>query len=467
MQSRRSFIKNVALAIPVFSLSGMLLSSCGKNDDLKRKTRKKIGIIGAGISGLHAAMLLHSNQEFEVEILEASDRIGGRIYSIENAFGMGSIEMGASDIYGSNNAWFEMVKRSNTSIIGSTTTSTFVIGNEVLSQSDIEKDSDFRQMENNLISLKSFNSGADMSIEDFMDANNVPAKVRFIFQGKTEQFVGTSLDRAAVVGNNSEGIGKMTESVYRSNGKSFGNILLDQYAPILPFVSNNTIVRSIDYAGDKIRVKDQYQVEHVYDKLIITVPLSILKLRPNQVNGIEFIPALPSSKSEAMDKLGMDASVKIHLKVNKKFWNTGTNTIFTDGTIKRFEIIKSEDSKGQYLISANVNGELAETLLNNMNEDEIIRMIKNEWKESLGQDVANSIVDHKVIFWSKEAFIQGSFSYHKVGGGMENRAELARPVQNKIYFAGEACNIANNSGTVHGAIETAIVAVNSLSKAVA
>lgn len=43
-----------------------------------RSERKKVIVVGAGVSGLHAAAVLHRHG-CEVVILEARDRIGGRI----------------------------------------------------------------------------------------------------------------------------------------------------------------------------------------------------------------------------------------------------------------------------------------------------------------------------------------------------------------------------------------------------
>ena len=45
---------------------------------------KSVIIIGAGVAGLSAAARLHQNPEFKVTVLEASDRIGGRVYSKEH-----------------------------------------------------------------------------------------------------------------------------------------------------------------------------------------------------------------------------------------------------------------------------------------------------------------------------------------------------------------------------------------------
>lgn len=48
---------------------------------MKESEKKRLAIVGAGISGLYLAYLLQ--KDFEVTLLEARERIGGRIFSIE------------------------------------------------------------------------------------------------------------------------------------------------------------------------------------------------------------------------------------------------------------------------------------------------------------------------------------------------------------------------------------------------
>jgi monoamine oxidase len=53
--------------------------------------------------------------------------------------------------------------------------------------------------------------------------------------------------------------------------------------------------------------------------------------------------------------------------------------------------------------------------------------------------------------WSKDPFARGAYSYAAVGG-LEARRRLAEPIENTLYFAGEATNTQGYSGTVHGAL---------------
>lgn len=70
---------------------------------------KKIVIIGAGFSGIACAAKLLENDFEDVIILEAEDRIGGRIHSID--FGNGKLDLGSQWVQGEeNNVIYEMTK---------------------------------------------------------------------------------------------------------------------------------------------------------------------------------------------------------------------------------------------------------------------------------------------------------------------------------------------------------------------
>lgn len=70
---------------------------------------KKIVIIGAGFSGIAAGVKLMENDYEDIVILEAEDRIGGRIHSID--YGTGKIDLGAQWVQGEkNNVIYDMTK---------------------------------------------------------------------------------------------------------------------------------------------------------------------------------------------------------------------------------------------------------------------------------------------------------------------------------------------------------------------
>ncbi len=448
MNSRRSFIKNIAFALPALSLAEILLaSSCSKSAD--KKHVKRIGIIGAGISGLQVAYLLKLQNQFDLEILEASDNIGGRIQSLNNNqfSSANNIELGAQFAYGNtNNAWYDMISKYNPINTDAYKAKAYVIDETIKSESTLSSDADFVKV-NKIINSTYGYASNDVSIEQFMMNNNVPERVKFIYQNNMETCSGGSMDRVSLLMANEEGLKNRQQDQYRLKNTNFTEVLTKQYSSVLTKVRNNTVVKEIEYSGDVVKVKDQNGLVRIYDKLIVTVPLSILK-----DGDIKFSPELPKAKHEAMEMLGMDAGIRVILKVKTKFWPNDTTVLYSGGDAGIFNIEK--DSDNNYLLSSMIVGKTAEKM-NNRSEANVLSDIQADFTTAFGADAANSIVDSKVVFWSDMPYIKGTYSYQKVGGSMANREALAKAIDQKIFFAGEATNAKGNSGSIHGALETA------------
>ena len=97
---RRTFILNALKSVPVvLTLPGML-SSCSEDEETDVSAAdKSVIIIGAGISGLAAANKL-KERGFTVTVLEAQDKVGGRLRT-DRSLGL-AFDEGASWIHGPN-----------------------------------------------------------------------------------------------------------------------------------------------------------------------------------------------------------------------------------------------------------------------------------------------------------------------------------------------------------------------------
>jgi monoamine oxidase len=67
--------------------------------------------------------------------------------------------------------------------------------------------------------------------------------------------------------------------------------------------------------------------------------------------------------------------------------------------------------------------------------------------------------------WGIDPFARGSYSY-ALPGHADDRARLAAPVEDRIFFAGEACS-RDSYSTAHGAYETGVAAAENALKALA
>ncbi len=63
--------------------------------------------------------------------------------------------------------------------------------------------------------------------------------------------------------------------------------------------------------------------------------------------------------------------------------------------------------------------------------------------------------------WQSDPFSRGAYSYSKVGSDGAQQV-LGAPVENVLFFAGEATDVSGHNGTVHGAIASGYRAVEEI-----
>jgi monoamine oxidase len=462
MSTRRAFLRNVILAIPAYSMAGMLLSSCGKEESNTKSKRKKIGILGAGVSGLHAALLLHNHQSYDIEILEASDRIGGRILSQENLFGLCDVENGASHLFGQSHPFYNTLSNSNQlELMTEDGRVYFSEKDGKKSQSEMETDTDYKKLQWGMDYLKAYQSTSVQKYDSYLNSIGIPERVQYIFKAQTEPLLGAGIQQVEVNENSKSKVNLLNDSIYKVKNGKLSETLFYRYKSILPYVNNNVRAVKVEYNSDKVLVTDHLQWVHQYDQLLITLPVSILKLEASHPNAIQFSPALPENKLSALQQLKMDGGFRIHLRLNKKFWEGDKKQIFIDSSIKKYDVQFSNES--QYVLSADVMGEEAKNEFYNLSESEIENKIKSNWKKCLGKEIADSIIDVKIKDWGKDSNILGCFSYNGENYNQNTRDNLSKNINNKLYFAGEACH-SSKSGTIQGAIETAEMSVSMIEK---
>lgn len=79
------------------------------------------------------------------------------------------------------------------------------------------------------------------------------------------------------------------------------------------------------------------------------------------------------------------------------------------------------------------------------------------------QNLENEIAAAYFHNWQTDPFCRGAYSYAKVGADGA-QASLAAPVDNTLFFAGEATDTSGNNGTVHGAIASGYRAAQEILK---
>jgi lysine-specific histone demethylase 1B len=440
---RRHFIKQSAVvSIGGLLLPSTLLSSCRKETLFENAHfGGKVLIIGAGAAGLYAGFILKS-MGTDVEILEASANYGGRLGKL-NGFADFPIDTGAQWLHGKNNILGDLIAQAQTKISIDNSDELFWFNNQIVSSLPKDINEIFNREEN----------VPDVSFKDYAIQEGFGSEYANIVEG----IAGDSGAAAARI----SAFGKVQEEENWVSGdddfkfrETFFDLIDQQIASqVKDNLKLNTIVAKIDYSQSSIEVTDSNNNVHTADKIIVTVPITILKS-----NSIQFIPALPSEKTTAFSKIGMDAGMKVFLKFSNKFFDQN----IIGGKICAAYADESAGKTGiDNVLLAFIMGEQAEYLTGLGSDSAITNALLQELDLMYnGQATASFLASH-VQNWTTNPFVQGAYSYSTVGMG-NARQIAAQTIDKKIYFAGEAMNTNGHHQTVHGAVESGYNAVRNL-----
>ena len=433
--NRRKFLKQTSiLSIGGLLLPSALLSSCRPDTLFEGPSfQGKVLIIGAGAAGLYAGYILKS-KGIDFQILEASPSYGGRIGKL-TGFANFPIDIGAQWMHGKNSIVGDLAKKSDTQITLDDGEEKYWFNNELVSSLPRDINEIFEEEEN----------VTDVSFADFAIQKGYGDEYKNI----VEAIAGDSGADASRISaywkiveeenwNAGDDDFKFEETFFDLIEKEIAIHVQDQ-------IQLNTAVKQIDYSESTIQVTDTNNNVFTADKVIITVPITILKS-----GDIEFVPALPTEKTTAFSKIGMDAGMKVFLKFNTKFFDEnilGGNicAAYTDDSIGKVQ----DDN----ILLAFIMGQQAEYLTSLGSDAAITNALLQELDTMYNGQATASFVASHVQNWTTHPFIRGAYSYSTVGMG-DARKVASETVAKKLYFAGEAMNINGHHQTVHGAMET-------------
>ncbi len=460
-----------------------MLASCQKDDAGPEVPYDgNVIIIGAGAAGLYAADILRI-KGINVTVLEAASQPGGRVRSLRNqtdvqyqTFSNASqadfpIELGAEVIYGSDSSWGKII-----SDLGITTkeidpaATRYILDNVAKKDAEwtILADTDFNAVKAFVAGLPDNTSGASIK-----NAAGVSTRAQALLNSQAGNFYGSTADQ---IGTN--GIAESLKKITHNNKQltTFSNpwqdVLISRFNGILPFVKFNTVVKRIDWGTNLITITDAGGKTYTATKVLITVPLSILK------NGaITFNPALPSTTTSAVAKFGMDAAVRMVLDFKSNFWGLDSSFIWGGSTSPQYFNSGVNRSKYFRTMSLTIYGDKAQQLSALSDYDKTLTVLaeldavyNGDGTKYIRRDLDNSDNTTNIVQfvkdWTIDEFTKGGFAYPLVGTTLEDRKGLAAPLSNKIYFAGEATDFSGDAGTVSGALNSSVRVVEEIVKSI-
>jgi monoamine oxidase len=439
---RRKFIQRAGLASAGLAT---LLYGCTKPTALKAPHGfdEKVAIIGAGAAGMYAAKTLKLLGIDHV-IVEASDRIGGRLGRIDG-FTDYPLDSGAEWLHGKRSIIGKLVRQTKTPIVTDYSAVQYWFRDRLRSRLplDIQR------------AMEAVAHDQTLSIYDYYRDSDFEPDYESILESIAAE-AGTSSRRLSLGGALDESDAwKSGLFDYKFRGTYFDFMNQHVFSDGVDQVLRNRPVSKIDYRGKRVKVyrADGDLIEA--DKVIITVPITVLK-----EGDIEFIPALPEAKNKAFAMLGMDAGMKVFLTFKADF---AQGNILGGRVCPSYLYANWGKPDDGLLLLAFVMGRHAEAL-QALEDKQIIDTLVNELEMMFPRVARRHFKDAYIQDWGKEPFIRGAYSYRKPGIG-DPRRVISVPIDNKLFFAGEATNYDGANSTVHGAAESGLREVRRILRA--
>lgn len=208
----------------------------------------------------------------------------------------------------------------------------------------------------------------------------------------------------------------------------------------------NQVVTRINHEHSLIEINTQNQ--HYFARaVIVTVPVSLLHAKK-----IIFSPPLPDEKAVAFSQIKMGTYNKIFLYFEHVFWDKEKEWIGflqSDSTQRPVLDIMNyyKFSKLPILLVFNA-GQQAECC-EQMDDQHLINNIMQELRMMYGKNIPEPS-SYVMTRWHNDPYALGSYSHLSPGASMDNYQIISKPVNNLLFFAGEATSL-TDPATVHGA----------------
>ncbi len=421
--------------------------------------RYDVAIIGAGAAGLAAAAEL-AKRGYSICVLEARDRIGGRIFTRHEPDVPVPLELGAEFVHGEPPATLQWLATRTTPLIDAAQNHWMLRAGKLQSSDDL-----FAELKAQIGKARPRH---DLPFAEFLAG---PAKQRLRPRLRefalllVEGYDAADAARVSTLATIDEwcGGGAADAATFRPQGGYAS--LLRALAGALDaehvHVELSTIVREVRWKRGAITIAaSQHSRAHevVARKAIVALPLGVLQVPPQAPNGVRFVPAL-TAKQKALAGLATGPVIKLLLRFRQPFWEELDNGRYADAAFfhaprAAFPTFWTMLPTRTSLLAAWAAGPAAARLAG-VGEAEIVRMALDCLTTLFGGNegcVANFEGAH-LHDWQADPFACGAYSYLVAGGG-KAREQLARPLVSTLFFAGEAAATGGESGTVAGALES-------------
>ncbi len=415
-------------------------------------------VVGAGAAGLMAASML--SEKLKVLILEGRDRTGGRIFtSIPDGFSQ-QVEAGAEFVHGNLALTKQVLNKAGAHIYISEGTIWRSEAGRLVQQSDYIKNDE-------AITAKLKRLKKNITLYEFLETGfgEDESDLKHALWQYAEGYDAADVQKASALAFKEEW---MYEEEEQYKIKETYQPLVDHLQQVC--ITNgctihcNERVKTIEWKKDAVTISTHHNKKYRAGKVVITVPLPMLQ-QPSGEAGISFFPQLPQV-ANAANEIGFGGVIKIVAQCTHRFWEQPAH-----GGAKEMLFAFSDEKIPTWWTQHPVEtpvlcGWCAGTkaaMMQHLDDEAILAEAKSSVINlfQLSTEQLDKYVNAwYVVNWMKDPFSCGAYSYNMLNSA-NARELLSKPVEDTLYFAGEAYTT-NSYATVDAALQSAQITANKI-----
>jgi monoamine oxidase len=435
-------------------------------------------IVGAGAAGLAAGRSLAAAGR-RVAIVEARDRVGGRIftqhYPVGNAGVPIPVELGAEFIHGLPRATWALTEEAGLKTYELEGTQLRFTAGQLTAHGE-QEDASRDVLEEMTAWVDKGAHGRDMTFAEYLERNKVDALRSESAANYVEGFNAADRTRIGIAGLAKQqraedaidadrlfritaGYSAIPTYLAEQFARSGGNLMLGKPVQSVAWKRGAVAVRCRDAAGGDFQL-------HA-DRAVISVPLGVL-----QAESIEFAPR-PAEILAQAHRLAMGEVVRVVLLFRTRFWSSEFpraakqrqlaheldywSFLFTPSEVPATWWTPMPDRAP--MITAWAGGPKAAALLRSIASIGDRHALLDQCLASLAKVFDVPVQDLKILLlswhshdWQVDEYARGAYSYVPEGA-LDAPERMTLPVEDTLYFTGEHTDTTGHWGTVHAALD--------------
>jgi monoamine oxidase len=406
-------------------------------------------VLGAGIAGLAAARTLAEAGQ-HVLLLEARDRVGGRILTTRVPGLTLPVELGAEFAHGCPPELLALIREAGLTLI--------------------ERKGDFLCYENGRLGgcgleesfhiLDELPEDPDQTFDEFLTGKQIPARIASRVRAYVEGFnaadagiIGTAVLRKQQIAEEEmesdrlfrvvEGYDRLAEYVLERFLSAGGTLALQTAATHVEWAPGHVSITTNNSARGIIHAK----------QAVIALPLGVL-----QSGAITISPDAPFSA--LLQKPVMGSATRITMVFRERFWNSsnpGLSFVLAQGEMPPTWWTNYPDP------SAALTGWIGGSRTRSAPSGKALEQLALQTLKKIfhREDLAALLMGSYMHDWQEDPFSRGAYSYIPKNG-LNAPEALAIPVESTLFFAGEHTDTTGHWGTVHAALGSGLRAARQI-----